>query len=204
MIDFQTGRASIVLGTTRYGKTWGTVRSLEKSKTGVIFFNTALEQYFSDWIQADMTDDAKSIIAAANSGEKVAYNPSDEHIQQELEILIRNLFKDARAKNKPHDLYLVVDEVSLFQKATLREMQNASVRGLRWGINPIWLSQRPQQVDNDIMTMCTFWVMYRLQNENMDNFKRYGVPAADMQSRIRDKYQYVMYDGTKISEVYKV
>lgn len=193
---------TVIIGTTQHGKTTGAVESLKAVKQGVLFFNTQQIRFGAGWVKSDMQDDTDDLISALRSGHKINYEPSRDYRQRELATLIDELFK--AANKSVLDIYIVVDEVHLYDKDALKACREIATTGLRWGIKPVWISQRPQAIDNYLMSQSTYWVMYKTYNEPESYFRQYGIPYTDINSRIPDKYYYCTYNGATIDGPYRV
>lgn len=201
-INFGEGEHSTVIGRTRSGKTTGALLSLQRQKKGVLFFNTQLIKFPRGWTAASHRTDFDVLVDALNAGEKIVYNPSREYRQQELKILIQLLYKAAEADNGQLDIFLVVDEVHLYEKAALKACIEVATTGIRWGINAIWISQRPAKIDNTLMTQCTRFVIYDVSHMETNYFKNYQMPAEAIYGALEraGKYGYAIYDGHALTE----
>lgn len=201
LIDFSKGH-STVIGITRSGKTYATKESLKKVKEGVLFFNTQLENMPDNFLKANKKTRIDVIIKALNKGLKVNYEPDTEQEvrEKELEILIRAMYQKGLKKK-----YIVVDEVHLYKKEGLKSMIQVATTGLRFGIAGIWISQRPANIDNTLMTQSNQFIIF---NTNMESeyFKRYGIPADEIKSRIEKKgaFSYCTYDFMQVEGAFKV
>jgi hypothetical protein len=204
LIDFGDDDHTTVVGRTRSGKTTGALLSLQRSRRGVLFFNTQQIRFPKGWTRATLHTDADALIAALRDGDKIMYEPTREHRQGELAALIGLLYK--AAKDAEIDIYLVVDEVHLFTKGALRACVEVATTGIRWGIKAIWISQRPAKIDNTLMTQSTRFVVYDLSHMESNYLKSYQMPHDAIYSSLRagGKYSYVVYDGHDLSDPAKV
>jgi hypothetical protein len=204
LIDFGEDDHTTVIGRTRSGKTTGALWSLQRSRRAVLFFNTQQIKFPKGWTRATMHTDADALIGALRDGEKVVYDPSREHRQGELRALIGLLYK--AANEAALDIYLVVDEVHLFTKGALRACVEVATTGIRWGIKAIWISQRPANIDNTLMTQSTRFVVYDISNMEAPYLKKYQIPydAIYAQLRAGGKYTYTIYDGHEITGPFMV
>lgn len=203
-INFGKGEHNTVIGRTRSGKTTGTLLSLQRQKKGVLFFNTQLIKFPRGWTAASHQTDFDAIIDALHAGEKIVYNPSREYRQQELKVLIQLLYKSAEAAEL--DMFLVVDEVHLYEKAALKACIEVATTGIRWGINAIWISQRPAKIDNTLMSQSTRFVIYDVSHMESTYFKNYQMPAEQIYAALKivGQYGYAIYDGHALTHYPKV
>lgn len=200
LIDFGDDDHTTVIGRTRSGKTTGALKSLQRSKRGVLFFNSQQIRFPAGWIRADAQTDADALIRALRAKEKIVYFPTREYRQGELRALVGLLYKGAEEDEL--DIYFVVDECHLYTKTALRACVEVATTGIRWGIKAIWISQRPAKIDNTLMTQSTRFVIYDISNMEAPYLKSYQIPYADIYKRLRSggKYSYVIYDGHDLSE----
>lgn len=191
MIDF-TGGHTTVIGITRSGKTYATQKSLLAQPLGVLFFNTQHEE-MERFTLADKRNDFRQISKRINGGGKVDYRPDTmpEMAEKELSYIIDNLF--LTRTDKP--MILAVDEVHLYRQAGLKQCIRLATTGLRFGLTGVWISQRPANIDNTLMTQSHLFVIFDT-NMEANYFKRYGIPQEDIQRRIRSggQYSYCTYD----------
>lgn len=200
LINFENGHSTII-GITRSGKTYATKKSLEKVKEGVIFFNTQYEEMPSSFIKVNAKDDIKVIINALKANKKINYIPQlNGNIRdKELIYLVNSLYR----RNSEKKIYLVVDEVHLYEKETLKALIKVATTGLRFGIYGIWISQRPANIDNTLMTQSNQFIIFKTNMES-SYFDRYGIPSEEIKSRLKENYSYCIYDFIEVRGPYKV
>lgn len=211
LIPFDNTGATVV-GRTRSGKTYGVKKSLAAQKGGVLFFNTQLEDM--PFTKADGSNNIEQIKAAMRAGKKINFMPSTVTAvrKAQLTYLINEFFDGS-----DYDFHFVVDEVHLYTDE--RESKDACVRlattGLRFGIKPIWISQRGAKVDNTLMTQSTLFVFYETNMEG-NYYKQYGIPHEEIEQRInamplhhcpdgqKRTLAYCTFDGKKVDGAFKV
>lgn len=200
LINFENGHSTII-GITRSGKTYATKKSLERVKEGVIFFNTQYEEMPSSFIKVNAKDDIKVIINALKANKKINYIPQlNANIRdKELIYLVNSLYR----RNSEKKIYLVVDEVHLYEKETLKALIKVATTGLRFGIYGIWISQRPANIDNTLMTQSNQFIIFKTNMES-SYFDRYGIPSEEIKSRLKENYSYCIYDFIEVRGPYKV
>lgn len=192
-----------VIGITRSGKTYAIKKTLAGVKEGVIFFNTQHEEMPNTFINCTAADNIESIKRAIRSGAKINYIPDlDSKIREkELIFIINALYQRSNISK----IYLVVDEVHLYEKDALKKLIQVSTTGLRFGIYGIWISQRPANVDNTLMTQSEQFIIFRTNMES-GYFDRYGIPADQIKDLLEKggKYAYCIYDFINITGPFKV
>ncbi|UWG95519.1 type IV secretory system conjugative DNA transfer family protein [Dehalobacter sp. DCM] len=196
-IDFGNCHACVV-GVTGSGKTWGTVRSLVKVKEPVIFFNTKHDESIpASYVKMSAENSYIQLKRAVIRGRKINYIPSRDETQRsrELKNLIHFLFDNGGIV-----VYLVVDEIHLYSKRDIYyKLMEVATTGRSYGIHLIAMSQRPANIDNNLMTQCEKFVIFKCSLENQ-YLKRYGFPVEDMEQGFKKggKYSYLEFDLTEL------
>lgn len=202
LINFKNGH-STVIGITRSGKTYATKKSLENVKESVLFFNTQLEDIPNNFIKVSGKDNIKVVINALGKGKKINYLPSlDSEVRtKELKLIIDYLYK----RGTSNKIYLVVDEVHLYEKEGLKALIQVATTGIRYNIFGVWISQRPANIDNTLMTQSNQFILFKTNMES-EYFKRYGIPAEEINKRLQKggQYSYCSYDFIDVFGAYKV
>jgi hypothetical protein len=117
--------------------------------------------------------------------------------------MIKLLYK--AAERQVIDIFVVVDEIHLYEKAALKSCIELATTGIRWGLKPIWISQRPAKIDNTLMTQSTRFVFFDISNMEAPYLKNYQIPPSIFPALERGgKYAYVVYDGHVVSEPHRV
>ncbi|HET6527340.1 MAG TPA: hypothetical protein VFG39_01180 [Balneolaceae bacterium] len=189
-----------LMGITRSGKTYAAKKSLAAQSCGVLFFNTQHEQ-MPGFTKADKSNTWEQIKALLDKGQKVAYFPAfeDELRDKELGYLIGKLH-DGTEKN----VIVAVDEVHLFGKQGQKDMIKVATTGLRFGVKGVWLSQRPANIDNTLMTQSNQFVIFKLNMEGA-YLDRYRMPSEEIKNKIEQggQYNYVVYDWDTLKGPFK-
>lgn len=184
-----------VLGKTQHGKTWGTLHSLGRIKEGVIYFNTNHSQVTTAYTESSRGNTVDQLFNAVKKGRKINYVPSDriEVQEKELAYIVDQLFK------KDIKIRLAVDEVHLFRKEGLEAMRRIATAGLGREKKGVWISQRPANVHNDLITQSNVHVYYNMSGHDVAYCERYGIPAEEMQALVKaQKYVYATYNQEKV------
>src|ERR1035437_1937608 len=150
MFEFKEGH-TIVLGLTQSGKTYAVKKILMHSNCGVLFFNTQNEKLES-YIKVNMSTKFSIILKLLKLKRKINYIPSTilKHQYKELDFLINQLFENGNFSKKNH-IFVAIDEAHLFEKESLESIKRIATSGIRWGLNGIFISQRPANLDNTLM-----------------------------------------------------
>jgi hypothetical protein len=204
MYSFDGGHTTVI-GMTQNGKTYTVNRILSNQKRGVLFFNTQLED-LPNYIKVDKTTPFKTIKELLKKGHKLNYYPSSRISSQgqELIFLISQLFENGHF-TKENYIFMVIDEVHLFKKKALESVCRIATSGIRFGINGIFLSQRPANIDNTLMTQSTEMLIFFCSMESQ-YFKNYCIPIEDILKSIEKngKYSFCSYDFVDIKEFKKI
>lgn len=191
MIDFQGGHTTVI-GLTRSGKTYATKKSLEKAGKAVLFFNTQHEDMPKSFVVADGDNHYEQLNRALKQMKKINFLPDTDTTiaQKQLAYLINKLYDGSK-----HDMILVVDEIHLFEKEALKNCIRVATTGLRFGITGVWISQRPANINNTLMTQSNQFVIFETNMES-NYFKQYGIPHEDIRQRLEQggKYSYCTYN----------
>lgn len=197
LIDF--GGHCTVIGKTGSGKTYATRKSLQKAKGGVLFFNTMLTE-MPGFIEAMKFNTWAQINSILQRGGKVSYMPALDRDMRNMELsyIIKKLY------NNKENVMLAVDEVHLYDKAATNSMIEVATTGRHFGIKGIWISQRPANVDNTLMTQSEQFVIFKL-NMEQGYFDRYKMPGEEIMQKVSagGQYAYVVYDWDSLKGPYK-
>jgi DNA helicase HerA-like ATPase len=203
MIDFGNLH-SCVIGVTGSGKTYGVVNSLKGAKEPVLFFNTKHdEQVPKSFLIMSQDNSYIQLKRALVRGRKINYLPSRDERQRERELvnIIRFLFDGSGMP-----VYLVVDEVHLYnRRSAYYKLMEVATTGRSYGIKAIWMSQRPANIDNNLMTQAEKFIIFQCSLEHQ-YLKRYGFPVERMEELFRQggKYSYLEFDLLHLIGPFKV
>jgi len=199
MFNFKEGQHTTVIGRTQSGKTYAINRVLKAQNKGVLFFNTQLED-LPGYIVIDKNTKFIQIKDLLQKGFKLSYNPSTmlEIQGQEISFLINQLFENG-SFTKEHSIFVVVDEVHLFIKESLSQICRIATGGIKFGLNGVFLSQRPAQISNVLMTQSAEMVIFFVNMESQ-YFKNYEIPIEIILQNIakNGQYSFCSYDFNKI------
>jgi hypothetical protein len=184
-----------VIGMTQNGKTFTVSHLLQEQKRGVIYFNTQMED-LNGYIKVDKNTKFSIILKLLKKNHKLNYFPSSRLNEQfnEITFLIDQLFENGNF-SKSNFIYFVVDEAHLFKKKSLESICRIATGGLRFGLHGVFLSQRPANLDNTIMTQSTDMLIFFCSMESQ-YFKNYNIPIEMILAMIKDhgKYSFCSYN----------
>lgn len=191
----------VVLGRTQSGKTHYAVKARADSWRGpVLFFNPQGFVPGGGYIGVTGQDDLEQIIRALRSGQKISYVPSDKDdlAEKELSVLVDAIFPVAWGAP---GLLFIADEAQDFP-GPLRRIAR---RGLARGVTGVFISQRPAEMHNTLLTQAIRHVIFDSAWESQ-YFKRYGLDSDKIEGILSkaQKYSYIVVQGGCISGPYRV
>lgn len=190
-----------VLGLTRHGKTYGAIKSLARLKEEAVFFyNTQHEVVGKEWTTVDPSiHEWEQVEYLLSKNKKVNWLPSTkiEDMHNEIIFIVDKLYNGQKRNMK-----MVFDEVHLFRKKALEQIQRVATTGLRWGIRGVFISQRPAKVDNTLYTQSTNHIVYALGLADYEYLKNQGFPMDDLKDKVKgEKYVFVTFNQKEVSEL---
>lgn len=157
------------------------------------------------WPRTGSQNMISQILSLARRG-GVVYVPDRrlKEAQREIRGLIGCLFA-GRPWSPP--LLLIVDEAQVFapEGGADSPLTWIALRGRRWGVQGLFVSQRPAEVDKSVVTQCARHVVFQTAFEG-PYFQRYGLPADDIRSRLSPPtpdHSYVVWDGVALTGPFK-
>jgi len=202
MDDMALSGHEVVIGRTQSGKTYYAVKARAATwRAAVLFFNP---QGFpisgAGWVSCSGHSMLPQIVKVLRAGLKISYVPSDkdEIAEKELSCLVDAIF--ATVFPSP-GLLFVADEAQDFP-APLRRIAR---RGLARGVTGVFISQRPAEMHNTLLTQATRHVIFDSSWESQ-YFKRYGLDAEKIEQTLRQAppHSYVVVANGCISGAHKV
>lgn len=190
-----------VFGQTRSGKTTSTYTMLAGQKKAVLFFNTQ-QIVIPGYVNIDKKITIKQLLRLMQTGKKCNYIPDRETRQEELSALINTLY--SLAGHNKIDIYLVIDEIHLYEKRALKSAEEVATTGIRWGIHLIAISQRPAKVSNTILTQATSFLFFKLSIMERQYLESYRIPFDEVYNKIKEQYQFVIFDSYTVSDAKKI
>ena len=189
-----------VLGITRHGKTYGAIKSMERIKDeAVFFFNTQHEKVGSKWTTVDPRyNEWEQVEYLLENKKKINWLPSTriEDMHSEIVYIVDKLYN-----GEMRNVRVVFDEVHLFKKKALEQIQRIATTGLRWGMRGVFISQRPAKVDNTLYTQSTNHVIFALGSADYQYLHGQGFPIEELKEKVRgEKYIFVSFDQKEVSE----
>jgi hypothetical protein len=204
MYNLEQGHTTVV-GRTREGKTYTVSHILKELMQGVLFYNTSNEE-LKGYIKVNQKTPFFMILDLLIKGQKLNYIPSSELKKQyqEISFLIKHLFNYAKF-NKNNFIYIVVDEAHLFKGDSLDQVERIATGGLHYGLHGIFLSQRPANLSNTLMTQSSNMMIF-FSNMESQYFKNYSIPIEEILKRIEKngKYSFCTFDFKEIKDYKKI
>jgi len=198
-----------VIGLTQHGKTYGTIKTLERMDEAILFFNTNHTSGLNNtWVEAAGGNTVDQVIYGLQHGYKINFLPSDDikKAGKQLKAIVDEMYNLGRGAIKCR---IVVDEVHLFWMMKSEEGKQANLRlattGLGRGLTCMWLSQRPAMVDNTLYTQSTKHIIFALGLNDMSYLKNIGFPVEEIKGRTgQEKYKYCEFDQKEVKGAYMI
>lgn len=186
-----------IFGKTRMGKTFATMKTLDQQKCGVFFFNTLHTKIegTTTFVTGDGDNSIDQIFDLLQAGRKINFMPSTDLTvaEKQLEHIVKGLYNYEEC-----DIYFAVDEVHLFKKEGLNAMKRIATAGLRYGYKGVFISQRPANVHNDLITQATYQVFFHLSPQDQEYLSKL-VPIEEIMQKVNgEKYVFATYDEDKV------
>lgn len=195
-----------VMGRTQNGKTYGTVRSMLHCKEGVFFYNTNHTKMPAGYVKVSKKNTLPQIVGALKKGKKLNYEPSGdlEDMSKELALITEHFFKCV-----PLNIRYAIDETHLFSSTKDKSGLNAMIRvvttGLSKGLKGVWITQRPANMNNNLLTQSDIQVMFKLGDADLSYLKNHGLPTEQIAATINnEKYHFAEYDGSSVKGAFKI
>lgn len=200
------GKHSYIVGRTQSGKTYFSKYLADRFDGPVLFINPQKEK-LQGYIKTNYENDINDIYRELRKKSKINYIPSvdDETAAKELKFLVDYLFQKKLPKFDP--VLLVIDETHIFSnnkesKSTLRKIAN---RGLSYGINALFISQRFANVEYTTVTQSEQHFIFKIGFEK-EYFTRKGVPYEEIKNKIdkNGKYSFMLWNGIDFNGPFKI
>jgi hypothetical protein len=196
-----------VIGLTQHGKTYGTIKTLERMNEPILFFNSQRTPVGEGWVEADSSNTAEQVIYALKNGYRVNFLPADESIDKmsrQLGAITEAVYKEGKMSFR-----FAIDEVHLFwmgkDKAGREALIRLATTGLGRGFKCIFLSQRPAKVDNTLYTQSTKHIIFALGKMDESYLKTNGFPVAEIVEKTgNEKYNYVEFDQKQVKGSFRI
>jgi hypothetical protein len=201
---------TVVIGATQYGKTYATIKTLERLNEPVLFFNTnhVTEDLGKIWKLARPQNTSRQLIHALQNGDKVNFMPDEDIIKagKQLKNIVDMVYQEGRGKVK---FRFAIDEVHLFKLLKSQEGQSALMRlattSLGRGIPCIWISQRPALVDNTLYTQATKHIIFTVGKMDEAYMREAKFPMDEIRAKTNgQKYLFTEFDQMEVKGAFKV
>ncbi len=196
---------TFVCGMTQNGKTHFVRKKLQETKQPVLFFNPQREQ-MKGFVLARKSNTLSQIVRALKNRLKINYvtSLSDEETAMELYCITERLFEAGFNKHNP--VIFAIDETHINSDYKLGKQALIKIanRGLTFGINGVFISQRPANVPYTIVTQCDRHYIFKTGFEK-EYFTRKGIDYNKVAKLIEEggRFSYVEFDGININGPFK-
>lgn len=190
-----------LFGMTQHGKSFATMQTLGRATVPVLYFNTNGSKVTSRFTQATGANTKEQIEMGINRGKKINFIPSTKpaEFEKQLAALTEIVFE------KERKMFFAIDEVHLFKKEGLQALRRIATAGLGRGYEGIFISQRPANVHNDLISQAESRVFFNLEEVDRQYLKRQGIPIDEMMNQIdRHHYLFSIYENGQVSGPYKI
>jgi len=187
-----------IIGKTRSGKSY-LANELFKELGGLAVDLEDRGDFDYD-IRYDKSDDEEQMFNDIEAGKSVLYAPSEneEVRNKELEALWEE-WKDY----EPEALFILDEAQAYKSKAT----DKFAVRGLKYGLHFMPVTQSPTNLSKTVRTQVTKWVYFPVSTYERQAFKIFGIPYEDVMETLNsvEDYHFVVHpQGEGISKPAKV
>lgn len=204
---FEVGNEhATVIGLTQHGKTYATIKTLEKMNEPILFFNTQESEVGKGWTNASEANTEGQIMKILEQGRRINFIPSTdlEVMSKELKFLTDMFYKKGRM-----NVRFVIDEVHLFKACKSKDGHNSLIRlattGLGRGFKCIFLSQRPAMVDNTLYTQSTKHIIFALGLNDYRYLESLGFPGEVIKEKTNnEKYIFCEFDQKNVTGAFKI
>jgi len=190
-----------IIGETQSGKT--VLANYLFQKTGGLFVDI---EDLGD-IEADITltrrNTSSFFLKALQIYRRVRYVPSPNFEFNKKEILF--IWRLVKTLNK--NLYVYVDEIQNWGGARKNVFDVYAIRGLKYGIHLVSISQRPANISKSIATQTKTFIFFDISEMESQYFKLHQLPYEEIKRRLMDapRYAFVVYvRGEGVSQPYKI
>jgi len=195
----------VIVGTTKHGKSYFAKKTLKGQRQGVFYFNTLLDNAdMSGWIMCDGSYSFSELYEKLGKGYKLNYQPKVNRriAAMELEYIFGQMLK-----RKGIEYIFALDEVHLYygNKNIDSYLKDVSQTGRHFGIVPVWITQRPQQLPRPCITQANEVIFFNMNFED-SWLREYGIDSEQLRQRIQGrKYFYCRWTpGDGLSEAMKL
>jgi len=200
------GKHTYIVGRTQSGKTYFSKWLADRFDGGVLFINPQKEK-LRGYIKTDMNNDKADIYQELKKKSKINYIPSidDKEAAKELKLLTDYLFSRKIPKFQP--ILFVIDETHIFSndKESKRALKTIANRGLSYGINALFISQRFANVEYTTVTQSDQHFIFKIGFER-EYFTRKGLDYDEIIKKIdkNGKYSFVLWNGINLTGPFKI
>lgn len=200
------GQHTFVCGMTQSGKTYFTLRHLERTKYPVFFYNP--QSVRTKFTYADKAYSIDDMIDYLKAGGKIDYCPSLslKYAKHELNFIIQQFFMSKAFISRP--IIFAIDEAHLVARegANNEYINMIPTRGFALGFRGVFIAQRPALVDKTLVTQSDRHIIFHTEWEKQ-YFSTKGLNMEEISRMLgnteMDKHNYVIYERGRITGPYK-
>lgn len=189
-------------GITGSGKTYHAIKYARGLNVPVLFINPQQED-ISGFIRADNANSLQQIKRALIANKKINYIPDLDWKRSIIEIdyLVKTLCELGKRS------LLVVDECDMWarQGVSTSPLFFVAQRGRKWGIEGLFISQSPSEVDKIILKNCEIQRVFRFNEFGEKYYRGYGYDTDKMRDMLEKKgqFSYILLENGTIKGVFK-
>jgi len=190
-----------ILGETQTGKTL--LANHLFSITGGLFID--IEDVGDIKAQATLTrrNSPAQFVRTLRKYKYVKYVPSEREAKSLLEV--KWVWRALKKLNK--NIFVYVDEIQNWGGSRKNAFDVYAIRGLKYGIHLVAISQRPQNISKTILTQSPTVVIFDISGMEKKYFEDKGLPYEDIKNNLMNepKYSFVVYRrGKGVSDAQKL
>ena len=170
-----------ICGETQSGKT--ILSNFLFNRTGGLFIDIEDKGDVQAEISFSINNSESRFLTALKENKTVRYVPSTR-LETSLKE-IQYIWNCLTWINKP--IYLYVDELQNWGNARKNAFDVFAIRGLKYGIHLVSISQRPAWISKTIATQSTTWVFFDIGDFERKYFDNYKLPYDEILSKFYDK-----------------
>ncbi|OPZ96767.1 MAG: AAA-like domain protein [Bacteroidetes bacterium ADurb.Bin408] len=185
----QYDEPTVIVGTTKHGKSYFAKKTLKQQRPGVLFYNTLRDNAdMADWLKCDGEYSFRQLFDALKKGYKLNYQA---HINRNILGMELELIFDKMMRMHGSEYIFALDEVHLFydNKKIDSYLKDVSQTGRHFGITPVWVTQRPQQLPRPCITQANQVIFFNMNFED-SWLKEYGINAEQLRQKIQGRKYY--------------
>jgi len=189
-------------GITGSGKTYHAIQYARGLNVPCIFVNPQQED-IRGFIRADGSNSLQQVKRALKDNKKINYIPDMDKKKSVIEIdyLVKTLCELGKKT------LFVCDECDIWagQGVSTSPLFFVAQRGRKWGIEGLFISQSPSEVDKIILKNCEIQRVFRFNEFGEKYYRGYGYDTDKMRKMLEQKgeYSYILLENGAIKGAFK-